>query len=144
MAQAFVRKLKNLNNETASTIKIPKAKSLIDENQIKNLIWNTSDEFLKDVKSSDSSQISRAEELASRLTLLINEKLKEHKIVVHCTIIEQWGQGVKSTAKCLWDVNCDKVISVNFKTEDYIVIVSAFCLRIIEDSSEEEDDLIDE
>ena len=142
MAQAFVRKLKNLNNETASTIKIPKAKSLIDENQIKDLIWNTSNEFLKDVKS--SAQISQAEELASILTREINEKLKEHKIVVHCSIIEQWGQGIKATAKCLWDVNCDKVICVTIPNEDYIFIISAFCLRMIEDSSEEEDDLIDE
>ena len=144
MAQAFVRKLKNLNNETASTIKIPKAKSVIDENQIKKLIWNPSNEFLKDVKSSDSTQISRSEELASKLTREINENLKEHKIVVHCSIVEQFGQGIKVSAKCLWDNNCDKAINVNFKTEDYIVIITAFCLRIIEDSSDDEDDLIDE
>ena len=60
-----------------------------------------------------------------------------NKVVVYVLFMDQWGQGLKSIARCLWDNNCDRVISTNIENADEVCCIQAFCSKISEDSDEE-------
>ena len=64
--------------------------------------------------------------------------IRDHKVVVHVTIGEQWGQGCKVVGKCLWNSNCDRVVTVDVSNDSEICLASAFFSKIPEDSSDEE------
>ena len=142
MAQAFVQKVFS-EQRTLSTIQVPSnAQSSIDEIQVKNVLLDRTQQFFREnIQFKDISE--KCYQLASVLNKTLISKCEcvdNHKIVVHVTISEQWGQGLKSIGRCLWDENCDRVISTNVKNKEELFIISAFFIRIQDESSDEEND----
>lgn len=138
MTQAFVQKRKNLER-TISTIQIPKTKNSIDEEEVKRVLTSQAKAFF----DTDSNLLKEKSEKSYKLASLLNKALislpclAQHKVVVYVLFMDQWGQGLKSIARCLWDNNCDRVISTNIENADEVCCIQAFCSKISEDSDEE-------
>ena len=67
------------------------------------------------------------------------EQITDHKIIINVTTAEQFGQGNKVIWKCLWNSNCDRIISVDLSSEKEICIISAFFSKIPDDDSSDEE-----
>ena len=139
MTQAFVQKRKNLER-TISTIQIPKTKNSIDEEEVKRVLTSRAKAFFDDT---DYGSLKDKSEKSYKLASLLNKALislpclANHKVVVYVVFIDQWGQGLKSIARCLWDNNCDQVISTNIENTDEVCCIQAFLSKISEDSDED-------
>ena len=144
MAQAFVQKIFH-ERKTNSTIQVPVEDSLIDEEHVKKVIQKHAKEFfdleIKNGEKNDNSQ--RCYLLACALTKAIIsqcQSAKEHKVVVNVFISEQEGQGMKFSAQCLWNSNCDRVVSANVSNDKEIRVISVFFSKIPEDSDSDDDE----
>jgi len=143
MAQAFVRKIFS-ERRTESTIQVPAEQSSLNEEDTKNLISQKAKDFIeKENNYEDSSE--KTYKLATFLNQALAEHITDHKIIINVSIAEQFGQGCKVVGKCLWNSNCDRVISVDVSNEKEICLISAFFSKIPNDDSsdEETDDLIE-
>ena len=136
MAQAFVRKVFS-ETRTESTIQVPTEQSSLDEEGTKKIISKTAKDFIE--KNNDI--IDTAEKtfkMATALNQVLAKHVKDHKVIVNVAISEQFGQGCKVLGKCLWNSNCDRVISVDVSNDKEICIVSVFFSKIPDDSSDED------
>ena len=141
MAQAFVRKIFS-ERRTESTIQVPAEQSSLNVEETKDLISQKAKEFIEKQKDAiDSSE--KTYKLATFLNQALAEHITDHKIIINVSIAEQFGQGCKVVGKCLWNSNCDRVISVDVSNEKEICLISAFFSKIPNDDSsdEETDDL---
>ena len=68
------------------------------------------------------------------------QSAQEHKVVVNVFISEQEGQGLNFGGQCLWNSDCDKVVSINVSNEQEVCVISAFFSKIPQDSSSDEDE----
>ena len=105
---------------------------------------NKAKDFIeKENNYEDSSE--KTYKLATFLNQALAEHITDHKIIINVSIAEQFGQGCKVVGKCLWNSNCDRVISVDVSNEKEICLISAFFSKIPNDDSsdEETDDLIE-
>lgn len=144
MAQAFVRKVFN-ERKTESTIQVPDEASTIDEENVKEVLDKATKDFF-DSSNSTGSEENADDALTHRLAshvskILVKEcvSVKDHKIVVHVFMAENWGQGMKVTGRCLWNPKCDRVVSVNRVVRKQICTVSAYFSKIPDDSSDDEE-----
>ncbi|KAH9601876.1 Tctex-1 [Trypanosoma melophagium] len=55
-------------------------------------------------------------------------ELERYKIMVHCMIGEQRGQGVRAGCKMFWDSDTDDYFEEVYITEDLFVVVTVFGL----------------
>ena len=144
MAQAFVQKVFH-ERKTNSTIQVPVEESLIDEEHVKKVIQDHAKEFFDQENQNDEKveNSHRCYLLACALTKVIIaqcQSVKKHKVVVNVFISEQEGQGMKYSGKCLWNSNCDRVVSANVSNDKEICIISVFFSKIPEDSDSEDED----
>ena len=144
MAQAFVQKIFH-ERRTNSTIQVPSEDSLIDEEQVKQIIETATKSFFEqEKKETDVKETSvRCYLLACAIVQAIIAKCQsaqEHKVVVNAVISDQEGQGVNFGGQCLWNSNCDRVISSNVSNDKEICVISAFFSKIPQDSSSDEED----
>ena len=144
MAQAFVQKIFH-ERKTNSTIQVPVEESLIDEAHVKKVIQDQAKEFFDQENQSEekNENSTRCYLLACDLTKVIIsqcQSVKKHKVVVNVFISEQEGQGMKYSGQCLWNSNCDRVVSANVSNDKEICIISVFFSKIPEDSDSEDED----
>ena len=144
MAQAFVQKIFH-ERRTNSTIQVPSEDSLIDEEQVKQIIETATESFFEqEKKETDVKETSvRCYLLACAIVQAIIAKCQsaqEHKVVVNAVISDQEGQGVNFGGQCLWNSNCDRVISSNVSNDKEICVISAFFSKIPQDSSSDEEE----
>ena len=144
MAQAFVQKIFH-ERRTNSTIQVPSEDSLIDEAQVKQIIETATKSFFEqEKKETDVKETSvRCYLLACAIVQAIIAKCQsaqEHKVVVNAVISDQEGQGVNFGGQCLWNSNCDRVISSNVSNDKEICVISAFFSKIPQDSSSDEEE----
>ena len=144
MAQAFVQKIFH-ERKTNSTIQVPSEDSLIDEEQVKQIIETATKSFFEqERKEKDVKETSvRCYLLACAIVQAIIAKCQsaqEHKVVVNAVISDQEGQGVNFGGQCLWNSNCDRVISSNVSNDKEICVISAFFSKIPQDSSSDEEE----
>lgn len=144
MAQAFVQKIFH-ERRTNSTIQVPSEDSLIDEEQVKQIIETATKSFFEqEKKETDVKETSvRCYLLACAIVQAIIAKCQsaqEHKVVVNAVISDQEGQGVNFGGQCLWNSNCDRVISSNVSNDKEICVISAFFSKIPQDSSSDEEE----
>ena len=144
MAQAFVQKIFH-ERRTNSTIQVPSEDSLIDEEQVKQIIETATKSFFEqEKKEKDVKETSvRCYLLACAIVQAIIAKCQsaqEHKVVVNAVISDQEGQGVNFGGQCLWNSNCDRVISSNVSNDKEICVISAFFSKIPQDSSSDEEE----
>lgn len=137
MAQAFVRKIFS-ERRTESTIQVPAEQSSLNVEDTKELISRKAKEFLEKERNSKESS-EKTYKLASFLNQALAEQITDHKIIINVTTAEQFGQGSKVIGKCLWNSNCDRVISVDLSSEKEICIISAFFSKIPDDDSSDEE-----
>ena len=144
MAQAFVQKIFH-ERRTNSTIQVPSEDSLIDEEQVKQIIETATKSFFEQEKQEkDVKETSvRCYLLACAIVQAIIAKCQsaqEHKVVVNAVISDQEGQGVNFGGQCLWNSNSDRVISSNVSNDKEICVISAFFSKIPQDSSSDEEE----
>lgn len=140
MAQAFVRRIFR-ERRTESTIQVPNEESSINEELVKEVLEKVGSDFIAN-PDQDQEDSERSFRLANAVNKALVEQVssvKDHKIVIYVMFSEQWGQGCKLVGKCLWNTNCDRVVSVDISNDKEICQVSAFFSKIPEDSSDEEE-----
>ena len=145
MAQAFVQKVFH-ERKTNSTIQVPAEESLLDEEQVKKVIDTSAKAFFEQEKQTEEvskEQSQRGYLLACAVVKGIIadcQSAQEHKVVVNVFISEQEGQGLNFGGQCLWNSDCDKVVSINVSNEQEVCVISAFFSKIPQDSSSDEDE----
>jgi len=137
MAQAFVRKIFS-ERRTESTIQVPAEQSSLNVEETKNLISQKAKDFLEKQKD-DKDSSEKTFKLATFLNQALTEQITDHKIIINVATAEQFGQACKVIGKCLWNSNCDRVISVDISNEQEICIISAFFSKIPDDDSSDEE-----
>ena len=145
MAQAFVQKVFH-EKKTNSTIQVPTEESLLDEENVKKVIETTAKAFFEQEKKTEEvskEQSQRGYLLACAVVKDIIadcQSAQEHKVVVNVFISEQEGQGLNFGGQCLWNSDCDKVVSTNMSSEGEVCVVTAFFSKIPQDSSSSDED----
>ena len=137
MAQAFVRKV-FITERTESTIQVPAEQSSLDEEGTKDIILKNAKDFVEKHSGDITDTSEKAFKMATALNQALAKQIKDHKVIVNVAISEQFGQGCKVIGKCLWNSNCDRVISVDVSNDKEICIVSAFFSKIPDDSSDDD------
>ena len=137
MAQAFVRKIFS-ERRTESTIQVPAEQSSLNEEETRELLLQGAKDFIEKNRDSKSSPSEKNFKLATTLTQILVKHIKDHKVIVNVTMSDQYGQGCDVLGRCLWNTNCDRVISVDLSNEKEICVISAFFSKIPDDSSDEE------
>jgi hypothetical protein len=51
-----------------------------------------------------------------------------YKILVHCLVSEQRGQGVRMASKCFWDADTDNVVEEIYMTKQLLGVVTVYGL----------------
>ena len=144
MAQAFVQKVFH-ERKTNSTIQVPAEESLIDEEQVKKVMETSTKAFFeKEKKEKEKKETSHQCYLLACATVksIIAEcqSAQDHKVVVNVVISDQEGQGMNLGGQCLWNSNCDRVISTDVTNDKEICVISAFFSKIPQDSSSDEEE----
>ena len=145
MAQAFVQKVFH-EKKTNSTIQVPTEESLLDEENVKKVIETTAKAFFEQEKKAEEvskEQSQRGYLLACAVVKDIIadcQSAQEHKVVVNVFISEQEGQGLNFGGQCLWNSDCDKVVSTNMSSEGEVCVITAFFSKIPQDSSSSDED----
>lgn len=142
MANAFVKQVFR-EKRTESTIQVPNEESSINEEEVKKVLQKVATEYLSKTKNQDEELSDKSYNLATELNkglVAQVESVKDHKIVVHVSFSQQWGQGCKVVGQCLWNSNCDRVVSVDVSNDKEICVISAFFSKIPNDSSSDEEE----
>lgn len=142
MANAFVKQVFR-EKRTESTIQVPNEESSINEEDVKRVLHKLASDYLSKTDAKDEEHSEKSFKLATELNKGLVEQVesvKDHKIVVHVSFTEQWGQGCKIIGQCLWNSNCDRVVSVDVSNDKEICVISAFFSKIPDDSSSDEDE----
>jgi tctex1 domain-containing protein 2 len=60
--------------------------------------------------------------------LVKNFQLPRYKIIVQTVIGQKCEQLVRVASRCLWDTKTDNMLSVNYETEDMLVVVTVYAV----------------
>ncbi len=97
----------------------------LDEAKLQKVIDKTMEKNIK-AQQKTVDKAKRCVALAESLKkALLKSKVKQYKIVVDVSALEQFGQGCEFSAKCVWSGTTDRVLSWRSPAKDSIVYVAS-------------------
>jgi len=112
--------------------------SMLGDEKIKEIIEENAKDFLG--KQDDSkSEKENCAMLSTIISQVVAKALSgAYKVVANVTFSQQWGQGCKVAAKCAWDRQKDRVVTVSISNEKQICVISVFLFDFSSETEEEE------
>merc|ERR1711991_1249331 len=104
----------------------PEHKRKFRPQQVKSLVRGILVEKLESQAYNHDTVTIVIKELADRVRDEVTQKLKyqNYKILVHCTIGEQKGEGVRIGCKCFWDSGTDNMAEEVYITKELFACVT--------------------